>query len=36
VRGGLKALLAQGAARQDWVLVHDAARCLVTPQQIAT
>jgi 2-C-methyl-D-erythritol 4-phosphate cytidylyltransferase len=35
VRGGLKALLAQGAARH-WVLVHDAARCLVTPQQIAT
>jgi 2-C-methyl-D-erythritol 4-phosphate cytidylyltransferase len=27
-------LLAQGADAQDWVLVHDAARCLVTPTQI--
>jgi 2-C-methyl-D-erythritol 4-phosphate cytidylyltransferase len=34
VRNGLHALLAQGAAADDWVLVHDAARCLVTPQQI--
>lgn len=34
VLGGLKALLAQGAAQHDWVLVHDAARCLITPQQI--
>lgn len=40
VLNGLKALLAgdaagQGAASQrDWVLVHDAARCLVTPAQI--
>ncbi len=34
VFNGLNALLAQGAARTDWVLVHDAARCLVTPAQI--
>ncbi|MDR3006277.1 MAG: 2-C-methyl-D-erythritol 4-phosphate cytidylyltransferase [Acidovorax sp.] len=36
VQGGLKALLAMGAAQHDWVLVHDAARCLITPQQIRT
>ena len=29
VAHGLSALLAQGAAADDWVLVHDAARCLV-------
>lgn len=34
VLNGLKHLLAQGADTQDWVLVHDAARCLVTPEQI--
>jgi 2-C-methyl-D-erythritol 4-phosphate cytidylyltransferase len=34
VRNGLDALLAQGAQKGDWVLVHDAARCLVTPPQI--
>lgn len=34
VIGGLKALLVRGAAQHDWVLVHDAARCLVTPAQI--
>ena len=34
VLGGLKALLARGAQDSDWVLVHDAARCLVTPAQI--
>ena len=34
VLGGMKALLAQGAEQHDWVLVHDAARCLITPQQI--
>ena len=34
VRGGLDALLARGAQDSDWVLVHDAARCLVTPAQI--
>lgn len=34
VQGGLRALLARGAHRDDWVLVHDAARCLVTSAQI--
>ena len=34
VLGGLGALLARGAHNSDWVLVHDAARCLVTPAQI--
>lgn len=34
VGNGLKALLARGALPDDWVLVHDAARCLVTPQRI--
>lgn len=34
VIGGLKVLLARGAAQHDWVLVHDAARCLVTSAQI--
>ena len=34
VLGGLFALLERGAAGQDWVLVHDAARCLITPPQI--
>jgi 2-C-methyl-D-erythritol 4-phosphate cytidylyltransferase len=31
---GLNALLEQGAGAEDWVLVHDAARCLITPAQI--
>ena len=31
---GLAALRAAGALAHDWVLVHDAARCLVTPAQI--
>ena len=31
---GLKALLEQGAERSDWVLVHDAARCLITSELI--
>ncbi len=31
---GLKALLEQGAEASDWVLVHDAARCLITPELI--
>lgn len=35
VFNGLKFLLERGADPQDWVLVHDAARCLVTPQQIS-
>ena len=34
VFNGLNHLLANGAAPSDWVLVHDAARCLVTPAQI--
>jgi 2-C-methyl-D-erythritol 4-phosphate cytidylyltransferase len=34
VRQGLDALTGAGAASQDWVLVHDAARCLITPLQI--
>lgn len=34
VFNGLAALKARGATDQDWVLVHDAARCLVTPAQI--
>jgi len=34
VVNGLGALLAQGAAADDWVLVHDAARCLVRPEWI--
>lgn len=31
VAAGLGALRAQGAQAQDWVLVHDAARCLLQP-----
>lgn len=31
VQGGLAELQARGAADDDWVLVHDAARCLVEP-----
>lgn len=34
VFNGLNALLTEGAVAHDWVLVHDAARCLITPQQI--
>ena len=34
VLNGLAALLGQGAAPADWVMVHDAARCLITPAQI--
>jgi 2-C-methyl-D-erythritol 4-phosphate cytidylyltransferase len=34
VLAGLRALHARGAQPHDWVLVHDAARCLVTPAQI--
>ena len=34
VFNGLKALLQQGASATDWVLVHDAARCLITQEQI--
>jgi 2-C-methyl-D-erythritol 4-phosphate cytidylyltransferase len=34
VFNGLQALIEQGADPRDWVLVHDAARCLVTPAQV--
>jgi 2-C-methyl-D-erythritol 4-phosphate cytidylyltransferase len=34
VLNGLNHLLGLGAQATDWVLVHDAARCLVTPAQI--
>lgn len=34
VLGGLRALRQHGAREHDWVLVHDAARCLITPEQI--
>ena len=34
VFSSLNALLEQGAAPADWVLVHDAVRCLITPGQI--
>ena len=34
VFNGLNALRERGAAPSDWVLVHDAARCLITPEQI--
>ena len=34
VAGGLAELQRRGATGADWVLVHDAARCLVTPAQI--
>jgi len=36
VLNGLAALLDRGAHPGDWVLVHDAARCLITPEQINT
>ena len=34
VRAGLHDLLARGALETDWVLVHDAARCLIRPEAI--
>jgi 2-C-methyl-D-erythritol 4-phosphate cytidylyltransferase len=34
VRNGLVALRQKGAGAHDWVLVHDAARCLVTSSQV--
>ncbi|MFN4360448.1 MAG: 2-C-methyl-D-erythritol 4-phosphate cytidylyltransferase [Hylemonella sp.] len=34
VANGLAVLRSLGAGDDDWVLVHDAARCLVTPAQI--
>lgn len=34
VRAGLAALRERGAQDHDWVLVHDAARCLLQPAQV--
>lgn len=34
VFNGLQAMLASGIPGQDWVLVHDAARCLVEPAAV--
>jgi 2-C-methyl-D-erythritol 4-phosphate cytidylyltransferase len=34
VFNGLQAMLAAGLDPQDWVLVHDAARCLVSPESV--
>jgi 2-C-methyl-D-erythritol 4-phosphate cytidylyltransferase len=34
VANGLAHLAQQGAHADDWILVHDAARCLITPEQI--
>jgi 2-C-methyl-D-erythritol 4-phosphate cytidylyltransferase len=34
VLGGLAELRARGATDDDWVLVHDAARCLLQPQWV--
>ncbi len=34
VANGLQALAGRGARAEDWVLVHDAARCLVRPEWI--
>ena len=34
VFNGLGAMLSAGVDGQDWVLVHDAARCLVTPDEV--
>lgn len=34
VRAGLQWLLEQGASAQDWVLVHDAARCCITARAV--
>jgi 2-C-methyl-D-erythritol 4-phosphate cytidylyltransferase len=36
VTEGLRELFARGARPHDWVLVHDAARCLVRPEWIDT
>jgi 2-C-methyl-D-erythritol 4-phosphate cytidylyltransferase len=36
VANGLYELTRVGATQQDWVLVHDAARCLITPKLIDT
>ena len=34
VAAGIQALIEQGAQVHDWVLVHDAARCLIRPEWI--
>lgn len=34
VAAGVEELLARGAREQDWVLVHDAARCLLRPEWV--
>jgi 2-C-methyl-D-erythritol 4-phosphate cytidylyltransferase len=34
VLAGLQHLLSHGAGPSDWVLVHDAARCLIQPQDV--
>jgi 2-C-methyl-D-erythritol 4-phosphate cytidylyltransferase len=34
VANGLNELLARGAQLHDWVLVHDAARCLIRPEWV--
>ena len=34
VQAGLQALLEQGLDAQTWVLVHDAARCLIVPADV--
>lgn len=34
VAAGLRALLEAGADERDWVLVHDAARCLLRPEWV--
>lgn len=34
VFNGLAAMLAAGVPPDDWVLVHDAARCLITPEAV--
>lgn len=34
VANGLDELIARGAAPHDWVLVHDAARCLLRPEWV--
>ena len=35
VFNGLGAMLQAGVDAEDWVLVHDAARCLVTPEAVS-
>lgn len=35
VFNGLSAMLRMGVPADDWVLVHDAARCLITPEAVS-